>query len=59
MRGDRKDSPVIGLIIMRGYTGLSLFGRTQTWVRISNGAVTSAHETADHPVASVAAKGAK
>jgi uncharacterized protein (DUF2147 family) len=81
--GDRKDAPVIGLIIMRGmtrhgaefaggdildpengtvyrcrltlssdggklmvrgYIGLSLFGRTQTWIRLADGPLTPAPE---------------
>jgi uncharacterized protein (DUF2147 family) len=96
--GDRKDAPVIGLIIMRGmtrhgaefdggdildpeigtvyrcrltlssdgmklmvrgYIGMSLFGRTQTWIRLADGPVTPAPETAGHSLASVAAEGAK
>jgi uncharacterized protein (DUF2147 family) len=96
--GDRKDAPVIGLIIMRGmtrhgdefeggdildpetgttyhcrlslssdgmklmvrgYIGFSLFGRTQTWVRIGDGPVTPASETPGHSLASVTPESAK
>lgn len=96
--GDRKDAPVIGLVIMRGmtqhgsefeggdildpetgtnyhcrfslspdgtklmirgYIGFSLFGRTQTWLRISDGPLTAGPETPGHPLASVTPEGAK
>jgi uncharacterized protein (DUF2147 family) len=94
--GDRKDRPVIGLVIMRGmtrhgsdydggdildpetgyvyrcrltlsgdgaklmvrgYLGLSIFGRTQTWVRMESNS--EAAVTAGHSLASIGAESAK
>jgi uncharacterized protein (DUF2147 family) len=96
--GDRKNAPVIGLIVMRGmkrhgaefdggdildpengtlyrckltlsrdgsklmvrgYVGISLFGRTQTWTRVGDGSVKAAGETDGRSVASVAPESAK
>jgi len=93
--GDRKDAPVIGLVIMRGmaihgaeydggdildpesgyvyrcrfvlsgdgeklfvrgYLGLSIFGRTQTWIRMEG---TTGPVTVGHSVASIGAESTK
>jgi uncharacterized protein (DUF2147 family) len=95
--GDRKDAPVIGLVILRGmtrhgaefdggdildpetgsvyrcrfllsadgaklfvrgYLGLSIFGRTQTWIRVE-GSATASPGTIGHPLASIGAESTK
>lgn len=97
-QGDRKDAPVIGLVIMRGmtkhgsefdggdildpetgsvyrckftlssdgtrlmvrgYLGVSLLGRTQTWTRIDGSAAATPPVTSGHSLASIAAESAK
>jgi uncharacterized protein (DUF2147 family) len=96
--GDRKDAPVIGLVILRGmirhgsefdggdildpetgsvyrcrfflsddgaklfvrgYLGLSIFGRTQTWVRMDGRAAMSPSVTAGHSIASIGSESTK
>ena len=96
--GDRKDAPVIGLVILRGmtrhgsefdggdildpetgyvyrckfllsddgaklmvrgYLGLSVFGRTQTWIRMDGDAAMSPSVTDGHSIASIGAGSTK
>lgn len=96
--GDRKDAPVIGLVIMRGmamhgseynggdildpetgfvyrcrfllsmdgkhllvrgYLGLSILGRTQTWIRLEGGPAVAQSVTNGHAIASIGAESTK
>jgi uncharacterized protein (DUF2147 family) len=96
--GDRKDAPVIGLMILRGmskhgseyeggdildpetgsvyrcrftlsvdgehllvrgYLGFSVFGRTQTWIRMEDAREAAAPVTSSHSIASIRAESAK
>jgi uncharacterized protein (DUF2147 family) len=96
--GDRKDVPIIGLVILRGmskhgseydggdildpetgsiyrcrfllsmdgehllvrgYLGLSIFGRTQTWIRLEGGSTVAQSVTNGHSIASIGAESTK
>jgi uncharacterized protein (DUF2147 family) len=96
--GDRRDAPVIGLVVMRGmtlrgsdydggdildpetgsvyrcrftlsgdgdklfvrgYLGLSIFGRTQTWIRMEGGNTIPHSVTTGHSIASIGAESTK
>jgi uncharacterized protein (DUF2147 family) len=96
--GERKDAPVIGLVVMRGmtihgsefdggdildpengyiyrcrfvlsrdgeklfvrgYLGLSIFGRTQTWIRVETNSEPAPPVTRGHSIASIGAESTK
>jgi len=96
--GDRKDAPVVGLVVMRGmtrrgseydggdildpetgwvyrckfvlssdgeklfvrgYLGMSIFGRTQTWIRMEGGTTIAHSVTMGHSIASMGAESTK
>jgi uncharacterized protein (DUF2147 family) len=46
-------------LFVRGYLGLSIFGRTQTWIRMEGGASVSPSVTASHSIASIGAESTK